>query len=95
MSLIEGLRSMEHGAELNNCGLLIIEENKREERCREQKEVRWLILFSGNTNLGLGLEKKSYLYCFFKCWPGEPVRFNWFQTLETKIEPNQKFFVIF
>jgi len=40
MSLIEGLRSMEHGAELNNCGLLIIEENKREERCREQREGR-------------------------------------------------------
>jgi len=32
--LIGGLRSME----LNNCRLWSMEENKREERCREQRE---------------------------------------------------------
>jgi len=67
---------MEHGAELNNCGLWIIEENQREERRREQREGQRLILFLGITNLGLGLEKKILFILFFKCWPGEPVRFN-------------------
>jgi hypothetical protein len=55
---------MEHEAELNNCGLWIIKENQREERRREQREGRRLVLFLGITNLCLGLEKKYYLYFF-------------------------------
>jgi hypothetical protein len=35
------------------------------------------------------------VFFFFKCWLIEPVRFNRFQTLETKTEPNRIFFVTF
>jgi len=42
------------------------------------------------------VRKHSFYSCFFfKCWMVEPVRFNRFQTLETKTEPNRNFFVIF
>ena len=51
-----------------------------------------------NVTLGLGLRKKHVIYTFFFFFNGgwvEPVRFNRFQTLKTKTEPNRIFFVIF
>jgi hypothetical protein len=45
------------------------------------------------------VRKNSIYTCFFLSagWLNRfgSVRFNWFQTLETETEPNQKFFVIF
>jgi hypothetical protein len=47
----------------------------------------------------LRVRKNSIYTCFFLSagWLNRfgSVRFNWFQTLETETEPNQKFFVIF
>jgi hypothetical protein len=46
--------------------------------------------------LGLGLGLEAIYTCFYFLSAGlvEPVRFNQFQTLETKTEPNRIFFVI-
>jgi len=48
-----------------------------------------------NATLGLGLKNILFILVFLSVGLVEPVRFNRFQTLETKTELNQNFFVIF
>jgi len=61
------------------------------ERDERQGEVEQREGAAGNINLGLRLKKISYLYNFFSLSAGlvKMIRFNRFQTLETK--PNQNF----
>jgi len=64
------------------------------ERCREGRgRGRQRRRLMADT---LGLENNVFILVFsFKYWLVEPVRFNRFQTLETKTKPNRKVFVIF
>jgi len=79
-------------------GRYVERKGRGRERCIEKRGGAATFLFRECREQGWLRVRKIILFIvvfFLSAGLVEPVRFNWFQTLETETEPNQNFFVIF